>query len=59
MGDYHDDDRVDIDDYAEWRSSYGASGPNLAADGNNNGVVDQGDLVIWNGLVEQMSCFHA
>lgn len=45
-GDYNRDRRVDLDDYAMWKSEYGST-TNPAADGNRDGRVDAGDYVVW------------
>ena len=46
-GDYNEDARVDGDDFLLWQRELGAGSGPLYADGNNNGVVDNGDLAIW------------
>ncbi len=46
-GDFDHNDSVDDLDYAVWRGSYGATGVDLDADGNNDNVVDNADYVIW------------
>jgi hypothetical protein len=46
-GDYDQDGDVDMDDYETWRSTFGATGTALAADGNHNGVIDEADYVLW------------
>jgi hypothetical protein len=46
-GDFDHSGVVDGTDYAIWRSEYGMSGSNLAADANHDGVVDDQDYVIW------------
>ena len=46
MGDYDGDRDVDADDYAVWIASFGMTG-NLPADGNNDGVVNTSDYVVW------------
>jgi hypothetical protein len=47
FGDYDRSGEVNADDYALWRSSFGQTGPNLAADGNGNETVDAADYVVW------------
>ena len=44
-GDYNFDGTVDSDDYLVWFSNLGST-TNLDADGNENGVIDAGDLSI-------------
>ena len=34
-------------DYALWRSSFGQTGPDLAADGNGDESIDAADYVLW------------
>ncbi len=46
-GDYNGDGRVDAADYTVWRDSLGRTGTNLAADGDNNNIVNQNDYSIW------------
>jgi hypothetical protein len=46
-GDYYRDGIVNSLDYEAWRTTFGQTGPNLAADGNGNGVVDGADYVVW------------
>jgi hypothetical protein len=46
-GDYDGDGDVDNIDYGIWRSTLGNTGSNLAADGNQNNVVDAADYAIW------------
>jgi glucose/arabinose dehydrogenase len=46
-GDYNFDGQVNNLDYGAWRAAYGTTGPNLAADGNGNGIVDAADYVLW------------
>jgi len=38
---------VDAADYVVWRRQLGTEGANLIADGNRNGVIDQGDYDVW------------
>jgi hypothetical protein len=47
LGDYNMDGLVNSEDYQVWRSSFGRTGPDLAADGNGDGVVDTVDYVVW------------
>jgi hypothetical protein len=47
FGDYDRSGQVNADDYALWRSSFGQTGPNLAADGNGDESVDAADYVLW------------
>jgi hypothetical protein len=47
QGDFNQDGNVDSRDYIIWQKTMGQSGPNLAADGNGNTVVDAGDLDVW------------
>lgn len=46
-GDYDQDGDVDTDDYALWKSSFGQTGEDLMADGNNDGVVNLADYTVW------------
>jgi glucose/arabinose dehydrogenase len=46
-GDYDADGDVDASDYGVWRSTFGSSIGNPAADGSGNGVVDASDYVVW------------
>ncbi|BBO33619.1 hypothetical protein [Lacipirellula parvula] len=45
-GDYNADLKVDGVDFLLWQRSFGST-VNLAADGNDNGIVDAGDLGVW------------
>jgi hypothetical protein len=47
FGDYNRSGQVNADDYALWRSSFGQTGPDLAADGNGNETIDAADYVLW------------
>jgi hypothetical protein len=46
-GDYNSNGTVDAADYTTWRNSLGASGPDLAADGNGDDQVDMVDFGVW------------
>lgn len=47
-GDYNFDSVDNANDYAEWRNAFGDSdAPHAYADGNQNGVVDGADYVLW------------
>jgi hypothetical protein len=46
-GDYDADRDVDGTDYAIWRSMFGQTGFERAADGSGNQAVDAGDYVLW------------
>lgn len=46
-GDYDYDGTVTLDDYLAWKGGYGEEGLDLAADGNQNGVVDAADYSVW------------
>jgi hypothetical protein len=46
LGDYNGNNQVDLADYTTWRDTRG-SAVELAADGNQDGVVDDGDLTVW------------
>jgi T5SS/PEP-CTERM-associated repeat protein len=58
-GDYNQDGIVDAADYTVWRDSLGATGPNLAADGDGNGIVDQADYAVWRGSFGNSSAVFA
>jgi hypothetical protein len=47
IGDYDDNGTVNAADYVIWRSCHGDSGGNLPADGNLDGIIDEGDFTIW------------
>lgn len=47
FGDYDRNGAVTADDYALWRSSFGLTGPDLAADGNGDESIDAADYVLW------------
>lgn len=54
LGDYDRNGAVEQDDYANWRSSYGAaSGPGLNADGNGDGVVNAADYTVWRDNLDE------
>jgi hypothetical protein len=47
--DYKRDGMVDLADYVEWRQHHGTRahvGVTLGADGDGNGIIDQGDYVV-------------
>jgi hypothetical protein len=46
-GDYNRDAAISAADYVVWRKTLLESGPNLAADGDNNELVDVGDRDLW------------
>lgn len=46
-GDYDHSGAVDPLDYDLWSQTYGATGPDLSADGNGDGVVDAADYTLW------------
>jgi hypothetical protein len=48
-GDYDLDSDVDGNDFLRWQRSLGsiATPPGSGADGDGNGVIDAGDLVVW------------
>ncbi len=58
-GDYDFSGTVDQADYAVWRSSYGATGQGLAADGNGDLVVDTADYAVWRDNVGQSTVVAA
>jgi hypothetical protein len=45
-GDYDGDADVDVEDYENWRRTFGSTSK-LGADGNRNGIVDAADFVVW------------
>lgn len=51
-GDYNADGLVDAADYTVWRDSYGFSGAQLLADGDNDGTIGDGDFVVWRDAYE-------
>jgi glucosylceramidase len=51
-GDFDGNGTVDFNDYAVWRSSYGATSQ-LRADANNNGMVDTADYIIWRTALDR------
>jgi endonuclease/exonuclease/phosphatase family metal-dependent hydrolase len=44
-GDYNFDERLNALDYGLWRAHFGSNFP--ATDGNDNGIVDAADYVLW------------
>jgi aryl-phospho-beta-D-glucosidase BglC (GH1 family) len=46
-GDFNQDDVVNHDDLLLWRMSFGRTGLDLAADGDNDGDVDANDFLVW------------
>jgi hypothetical protein len=46
-GDFNLDSRIDKADHDLWRGTFGQSGEGLAADGNEDGVVNAADFVNW------------
>jgi hypothetical protein len=46
-GDFDEDGDVDGADFLVWQQNSGATGDDLPADGNRNGVVDLADLELW------------
>ena len=46
-GDYDQDGDVDADDYTLWKNTFGTTGDDRAADGNNDGVVSLADYTVW------------
>ncbi|MDC0935352.1 G8 domain-containing protein [Pirellulales bacterium] len=46
-GDYDRNDLVDQGDFSVWQSSYGATGAELPADGDDDGRVAGSDFLIW------------
>lgn len=46
-GDFDGTGTVDGRDFLMWQRTLGASGANLPADGNNDGVVNAADLALW------------
>jgi hypothetical protein len=46
-GDYDQSGVVDPLDYDLWSQTFGATGPDLSADGNGDGVVDAADYTLW------------
>jgi endo-1,4-beta-xylanase len=45
-GDFDRDGDADLDDFHAWRAAHGSTSQ-LAADGNENGVVDAADFIVW------------
>jgi hypothetical protein len=46
-GDYNRNGSVDLDDYAEWKATFGSIGHGLPADGNTSQIVDAADYTLW------------
>jgi hypothetical protein len=46
-GDYNGDGSVNAADYTVWRNMLGVTGPSLAADGDNNNMIDNRDYNFW------------
>jgi hypothetical protein len=44
--DFNGDGRVDENDYALWKSTFGST-TQLSADGNHDGIVDAADYTVW------------
>lgn len=61
IGDYNDDEIVNIADYTVWRNTLGATvaAPFDGADGNGNGVVDAGDYTEWKNHFGETTDFGA
>lgn len=51
-GDYDGNGGVGPEDYALWKSTYGATEGDMRADGNENGVIDAADYTFWRNLLE-------
>jgi hypothetical protein len=51
FGDYDRNLEVNANDYAAWRTSFGLTGADLAADGNGDESVDAADYVLWRANV--------
>jgi hypothetical protein len=47
FGDYNRNGAIDVADYDAWRSAFGLTGPDLAADGNGDERIDAADFVMW------------
>jgi hypothetical protein len=56
-GDYNRDQKVDVDDYAVWKSEYGEFGRALPSDGNADGVVDAADFLVWRNQLSAEESF--
>jgi hypothetical protein len=54
-GDFNQDDVVDEDDLLLWHMSYGRSGLDLAADGDDDGDVDGNDFLVWQQTLGMMT----
>jgi hypothetical protein len=58
-GDYDRNDTVGGADFLKWQRTLG-SAADLSADGNNNGIIDGGDLTVWgNAFGEQTPALPA
>jgi hypothetical protein len=47
FGDYNRSGLIDVADYDVWRSGFGLTGPDLAADGNGDERIDAADYIVW------------
>lgn len=47
VGDYDLDGDIDVGDYDTWAATFGQTGADLDADGNDDGVVDAADYSVW------------
>lgn len=48
VGDFNCDDKLDTNDYVEWRKVFGETESQfLCADANNDAIVDAADYVVW------------
>ncbi|MEX2306051.1 MAG: hypothetical protein WD738_00565 [Pirellulales bacterium] len=54
-GDYNDNDVVDAADFVVWRKMLNQTGPDLAADGNGDEVVNQLDYDFWSARFGNMA----
>lgn len=55
QGDYNGDATVNLIDYTVWRNTLGATGLDLAADGDDSGTVDATDYDVWKANFGQPS----